>query len=296
MSAEMWLLSGKAKCAVQHNSDINHFVEKYPEVKYNTEYVRIWNTNNESGLCNQIMSLITGILVAIENKNKYVAVSTFSGQVKGNIFLPASEVFDFNIMNEFLKRYDITLIDGDGDIEKYTWNFNWICKANQSKFDEFTKYVRFQKKFYDLANSFIEKVGSKYNCVHLRVECDIIKHYAQYFIKDTEYVIDTLNTKYQGSIIKNISTDLPIVILCAEKDNSVMQYLRNNNYRIVLCEKVLEGREMNAIVDLIIGANTSGTFISNYNNKLLRGSSFSYTILNFIQSSNTVICDTWLDT
>ena len=296
MSAEWWVLSGRARCAVQHNSGINHFMEKYPEVKYNTEYVRINNPDNRSGLCNQIMSLISGILVAIENKKKYVAVDRFNTQINESALIPASEVFDFNTMNEFLKRYDITLIDGDGDIQKYVWRFNWIYKKNQSKFDEFTKHIRFQKRFYDLANSFIEKIGSHYNCVHLRVEEDVVNHIVSHYNKNKEYVIQMLHDKYVESITKNLSTDLPIVMLCAEKDNSVMQHLRNNNYKIILCEKVLEGREMNAIVDLIIGSKTSGTFIGNYDTEVLRGSSFSYTILNCVDSCKTLLCDTWSHT
>jgi len=290
MSAEWWLLTGRGSYKEQHNAHIDHFIDRYPEIKYNTEYVGLFNTDNKSGLCNQIMSLISGIWVAIKNKKRYVVVGRFSNQINGNSFIPACEVFDFDLMNTFLKKYDIILVDGGSNVYNYEWRFDWIYRHNKDKFEEFTQYIRFQKRFYDLANSFIKTIGSSYNCVHLRVEDDVVSHVVSYYNKNKEDVINELHTIYVESITKNISTDLPIVILCGDKNNSVIQYLRNNNYKLLQCEKLLEGRELNAIVDLIIGASTTESFISNYNAENMIGSSFSYTILQLLNNCKTIFC------
>lgn len=290
MSAEWWLLTGRGSYKEQHNAHIDHFIDRYPEIKYNTEYVGLFNTDNKTGLCNQIMSLISGIWVAIENKKRYVVVGRFSKQINGNSFIPACEVFDFDLMNTFLKKYDIILVDGGSNVYNYEWRFDWIYRHNKDKFEEFTQYIRFQKRFYDLANSFIKTIGTSYNCVHLRVEDDVVDHIVSYYNKNKEDVINQLHTIYVESITKNMSTDLPLVILCGDKNNSVIQYLRNNNYKLLQCEKLLEGRELNAIVDLIIGASTTESFISNYNAENMIGSSFSYTILQLLNNCKTIFC------
>jgi hypothetical protein len=46
---------------------------------------------------------------------------------------------------------------------------------------------------------------------------------------------------------------------------------------------VLKGREVNAIVDLILGWQTTNHFIGNFNNELLRRSSFSYSIIQLLK-------------
>jgi GR25 family glycosyltransferase involved in LPS biosynthesis len=290
MSAEWWLLTGRGSYKEQHNANIDHFIDRYPEIKYNTEYVGLFNTDNKTGLCNQMMSLISGIWVAIENKKRYVVVGRFSNQINGNSFIPACEVFDFDLMNTFLKKYDIILVDGGSNVYNYQWRFDWIYRHNKDKFEEFTQYIRFQKRFYDLANSFIKTIGTSYNCVHLRVEDDVVDHIVNYYNKNKEDVINQLHTIYVESITKNMSTDLPLVVLCGDKDNSVIQYLHNNNYKVLQCEKLLEGRELNAIVDLIIGASTTELFISNYDAENMAGSSFSYTILQWLNNCKTIFC------
>ena len=54
--------------------------------------------------------------------------------------------------------------------------------------------------------------------------------------------------------------------------NRVINFLKEHNYNYMFCEKFFEGREKNAIVDLLVAKNCNNIFIGN------DCSSFSYYI------------------
>jgi hypothetical protein len=121
MSAEWWLHSSSVKPvkAILWNSGKNHFYEVYPQKEYTKvnydkseiEYISICNPDRKSGLCNQIMSLISGILSAIKSKKKLVLVDNFSTDINNGSMIQSSKIFDFSRMNKDLSKYNIQVMD-----------------------------------------------------------------------------------------------------------------------------------------------------------------------------------------
>ena len=69
------------------------------------------------------------------------------------------------------------------------------------------------------------------------------------------------------------------IILSYSNNNKVINYLSINNYKYTFIPKKLYlGREMNALIDLLISKNCNNLFIGNFNMNGLNGSSFSYLI------------------
>ena len=65
-------------------------------------------TLENNGLCEQVFSLINSILLAKEENKKVIILHSFKNE---NIPLPCSEVFDIDKLNNFLKQYDIIVVD-----------------------------------------------------------------------------------------------------------------------------------------------------------------------------------------
>ena len=65
-----------------------------------------------AGFTNQIIALITGIIQAYARGEKVLVVDDFLNDINDTIYTPASEIFDLEKMNVFLKeKYDIIIID-----------------------------------------------------------------------------------------------------------------------------------------------------------------------------------------
>ena len=65
-------------------------------------------TLENNGLTEQVLSLINSILNAKEHNKKVVILHSFKNE---NIHIPCSEVFELEVLNNFLKPYDILVID-----------------------------------------------------------------------------------------------------------------------------------------------------------------------------------------
>jgi hypothetical protein len=68
--------------------------------------------NNQVGFCNQLYSTIGTCIYAYENKIKTIYLSQFLKEIGSNDYCNVSEIYDLPKTNEFLKKYDLTLIDG----------------------------------------------------------------------------------------------------------------------------------------------------------------------------------------
>jgi hypothetical protein len=292
MSAEWWVLSKPVKKVSLWQSGKNHFHERYHMGEYekpaytNTEieYISICHPDGKSGLCNQLMSLISGILWSIKNNKRIVAVDKISLDINTNNKVPSGQIFDFNSMNIFLTKYNIKLIDAyeinhNNSNVKFNYRFNWISNSVKDAFQEFTKYIRFNKKYCDLASNAISVLGPIFNTIHIRTEDDAINHWSKQNSMTKEEFKCNLESIYINHINLHFDKSVPVLVLTYDTNSVIIKYLADNGYIYKCLDKLLEGREHNAIVDLICASYTKGIFIGNFNETLLRGSSFSYSIL-----------------
>ena len=167
----------------------------------------------------------------------------------------------------------------------FLFQFDWICDFNQHVFNEFTKYLRFNSKYITLADTFLNGIQGTTHVVHIRNEEDALDHWYKQNGMDRETFKKTLELKYISLIEQYIPKQVHIIILTYNTDSSIIKYLNSNNYKFSFTNKNLEGREANALVDLIIGSRAKGVFIGNFNPHRLRGSSFSYTLLQMMDSN-----------
>jgi cell division protein FtsL len=168
----------------------------------------------------------------------------------------------------------------------FTYKFNWINAETKPRYNEFIKYVRFNKPFYDVAETYLVDMKDKpLNSIHIRNESDAIVHWSEKNNMTQEEFQRTIEAKYIELIKTNLSKEDTIFVLTYNTDSVIIKYLRENGYKFMMSEKNQEGREINAIIDLILGSKTTGTFIGTYNPVAMRGSSFSYVISQMMPAS-----------
>jgi len=166
----------------------------------------------------------------------------------------------------------------------FSFEFNWIYEYNQHAFNEFTKYLRFSSTYTSVADLFLSRIQKNTHVVHIRNEDDALDWWSKQNGMNIETFKNTLELKYISLIEQHIPKDDHIILLTYKTDSSIIKYLNSNTYSFSFTTKSLEGREANALVDLIIGSRANGVFIGNFNPNRLRGSSFSYTILQMMDS------------
>jgi hypothetical protein len=161
----------------------------------------------------------------------------------------------------------------------FTYKFDWMTTQTRPRFNEFIKCTRFTKGYYDVADTYIDTSKDyKLNTIHVRNESDAISHWSTFNGVNKEDFAKILDAKYIHLIKTELSKETMIFVLTYDTDSNVIKYLRENGYKFMTSRKDQDGRELNAIVDLIIGSRTNGTFVGTYNPITTKGSSFSYVI------------------
>ena len=261
-------------------------------------FLKIYNSN--SGLCNQLYSLIACICVCIKEGKNIIFVSDFLKSIDSNNICPIAEVIDIENINIFLIKYNIRLVDQNYiDNERISLNninfiniLNWDILYNYKElFISFLKELKFSKKinevFYLQTNKYINNSKySKINVIHLRIENDAINHWSK--INNLTYLDykDILSKKYIEYIEKYMEKNDFIFVLTSEIDNNVINYLIKNNYNYKVTEKQFYNeRELNAIIDFLVGKLCNNIFIGCGN------STFTQCIIKCINNVKNILFD-----
>lgn len=223
--------------------------------------------NNSTGLCNQLFHFINTINF---NQNTKIYFDFFSKDYRSGDLLKLSDILDLKKMKD-LNNWDINdLIDFPGG-ELRVFKIGFVFQTYHSYNDNFiniTKNIIFNSKYESLAKKVIEIIGidnEEINLVHLRIDADAEDHISRHLSKDKfqEYL-----ESYKNNIFNNCSTDKKLVLLLEDVEHPLVKEL-STKYNIVYFTKqmiletynsmyndnVLEGREMYALVDLLIGKN-----------------------------------------
>jgi hypothetical protein len=67
----------------------------------------------DSGLCNQLYSLITGICYCIDNKINILFINKFYKSINTQNYCNISEILDIDYLNSYLSQYSIFLVDSN---------------------------------------------------------------------------------------------------------------------------------------------------------------------------------------
>jgi hypothetical protein len=180
--------------------------------------------------------------------------------------------------------------------DNFLYRFEWINYLDRDMFDNILKNIAYNKYFLELKDNFINEMklntNDKINVIHLRVEHDAIIHWAKKNkMSDTDFK-EYIENKYIKIIEDHVDKNDMNIILSYCTQNKVIDYLELNNYKYSFINKKLYlGREINAMIDLLISENCNNIFIGNFNMKRLNGSTFSYFISQKINNVKMIFVD-----
>jgi hypothetical protein len=165
---------------------------------------------------------------------------------------------------------------------QYNYTFAWINSINRTNFDYILKNICFNSKFMKINQDFKE---DKINVLHLRIENDAINHWSKQNKMSPTFFQTYIEDKYIVLIQKHVLQTDANIILTYSENNRVIDYLKNNNYKYYISKKSPGlGREVNAISDLLMSEKCNNLFIGGFNIEKLNGSTFSYCILQKMNS------------
>jgi hypothetical protein len=200
------------------------------------------------------------------NINDYIIEEIYDEYLTKNI------VIDFNSQNNFL-----------------LWS---IDKFNDNMFEKILLNIKYVDDFIIKANSFTNtlNLNNKMNVIHLRLEDDAIKHWSrQNNMTYNDYKL-YLENKYINIIKKYTLESQDNILLCSDSSNSVIDFMKNNNYSFKLITKFFDDREKNAIIELLVSRCCNNIYIGNFNIKNLNGSTFSYYVGKNMKEDVMKIC------
>ena len=254
------------------------------QVKIENSY-KIIISQDFTGLCNQLWSVISGIIMCIKDGKRVLLIDKFLLNVHTNSYCSIGKILCLPSMNIFLQKYNIVLVDGVHINERNTPGlkvlkpFDWKIvtdPANDSIKNELYQNIRFVSSIVAPALKFVNdsqnnrKKGT-INVIHLRIEQDWLDHVSSGRNPRVSpaVIANQIAKKYIDLIQKHIQRDELTFILTGSSNNQVVDYLRNNKYTYFIFPKITPYREMNAAMDMVIGKQCNHVFIG------CGGSSFS---------------------
>jgi hypothetical protein len=251
-----------------------------------------------NGLCNQLLSLVSGILHCVKKKKQILVIDKFLTQINSNSYCSISNVFDLVLINEYLKKYNLNIIDGfninSSAFHPISWTVIELAKKHNNKvlesfIDEIYQNLYFNIHLVNHSIDFITKnipdyKNKKINVLHVRIEEDGIQHWSRMNNMNTTTFKKTLIDKYINLINDNLKKEDITIILSGLVKNEVVDYMKNNGYNVMFIDKKFDitksTREINAIIDLIIGKYCNNVFIG------CDGSTFSELLYKTISDIN----------
>lgn len=252
-----------------------------------------------AGLTNQLFALANGVL-AKKNSNILV-IDSFLSCIETGSLCRISDVIDLErtskLINQIPSLEKIKLVDRlDANCEKFPHNiffgaksdFGWYNQRNEQVFLKILNSIVFSQKILDIASHLIEKLElHDVNVMQLRVEDDGIKHWASQNRLSQDAFRVKLYQKYRHSFQQFFSGELKTLVLTGAcnkipeifadypeaKFISVSQELKTS-----LLESNLgySGRELRALIDLLLGIKCGVNFLGCHSYQFSRGSSFGW--------------------
>ena len=283
----------------------------------NVFFLKLVRENN-NGLCNQLLSLVSAILFCIRAKKELLVVDKFLTEINTNSYCSISQVFNLIEINKYLNKYNLKIADGfninSSAFRPISWDIITLAKKHNNTrllafIDEIYSNLYFSKYLMNYASNFIidklnyipdvcdesdhteiehsdiehaniEYTNKKINVIHLRIEDDAIDHWSNQNNMNQQVFKRILTVKYIELVKNYIQKEDITVILTGDINNDVVQFMKENEYNIMFIDKKFNSnqpaRELNAIVDLIVGRYCNNVFIG------CDGSTFSELLLKYI--------------
>jgi hypothetical protein len=262
----------------------------------NVLYLQLARESN-NGLCNQLLSLVSGILFCIRTKKELLIVDKFLTEINTNSYCSITQVLNLIEINKYLNRYNLNIIDGfnihSSAFRPISWEVITLAKKQNNYrlmafINEIYNNIFFSKYLMEYSRKFINEnfsdVNKKINVIHVRLEDDAIDHWSKQNNMSSDKFKQLLIVKYIELIKTNIKKEDITLILSGNINNEVVYYMKINEYNIKFIDKKFSnaqhGRELNAVIDLILGKCCNNIFIG------CDGSTFSELLTTYIQDTN----------
>jgi hypothetical protein len=182
------------------------------------------------------------------------------------IYFDDNKPIRVNIKNLSLCHYN--------DWSGIPFNMHWY--DTYPEFDGIFNFIKFHPRLVQMARTITSQLDhtNKINVCHLRVEDDAITHWSKMnnmSPEDFQRRLFDLYRKYVATIPKSEQ----LIILTYDTNHKLVQEFKLTHTVYTFKHEVV-GREVHAILDLLIGSECTGTFIGCHNLELKRGSTFSY--------------------
>ncbi len=241
-----------------------------------------------TGLCNQLFALANGILQAKRLRHTTALVGPFSPEVNRIERIPVTTVID---LDQTGRNVGIKLISGDS---QGRCTFDWYNRHSEPEFVSILQSIIFQPILYEVAEELCQgyiDLTKPIHVVHFRTEQDGIHHWSQMNKMTQDVFQGKLHSQYRKAI-KHIPAGEQIVALTYDTDNPLLDELKNTHKVVILNTREIvkervghSGRELCAIIDLLVGLKCTGTFVGCHNFQLKRGSTFSYVLWKLMSKS-----------
>ena len=314
-------LSSFCKDALQNQSDIfcpvreildldymNNYLKQYNIMLISQEDIQLELIKIEYGLRNISVIDVTEVLkpYCIRDKrliiNDTIELNNICGDplpnIKKILYIKYKvNRFDFQIeIDEFCGKVNQTVdIDFNNVDNKYNSTYlNTLtqqAKNNQHLVKEILNNLTFTDFLNNTTISVVDSIKKSYNTInvlHMRNEDDAIEFFSRINNMDQNIFKNVLIDKYISLIQKYIvaKENSVIIILSGNPTGPVIDYLIENKYNYYVMNKtIFNHREINAIIDLLIGKTCNNVFIGNYNPHTLYGSTFSHLLSCIISNS-----------
>jgi hypothetical protein len=270
---------------------------------------------NGSGLCNQLFRVINMISLLRDDFNVYFDL--FCKDIMTGEMIELSSILELEEMRDKFgyKIYDITQLN-DSKFEVYENGYVFMLYDRDKKaFEKIVRDLIWSKKYESLSKRVIldkNLENKEVNLVHLRIDKDFKTHimgnrgdvntdYSSEFWKNRELAYHEIIDRYRKEIYNNCDKSITLVILMDDVDHDFVQELKKD-YKVIFFERQevlkhesdVSGREVFALVDLLIGKNLNVNNFIGFENQLplidgnKHSSSFSI-ILKYLTNAKKII-------
>ncbi len=253
---------------------------QYLELRY-VEISRLQNM----GLCNQLYTLVAAILICQQQKVPLLFVGPFHLEVNSKFYAGIGRILDLDAINNYIRpKYKVGVFDVKTYSYKYTASYfknpkkelalysinqsivECVKLINTKEGNDILNNLYFQKNLVDVPMKFINenKVDfdmSKLQVIHLRNEYDALVHWSQLNKMTVNEFYCKLCEKYIMLMERHINKEDPLIFITGRVDSQVFEHAKNKNYKFIYFTKTSKYREINALMDLILGKMCAKVFI-----------------------------------
>ena len=176
------------------------------------------------------------------------------------------------------------------------------AKEMKPVFDTFLRLLQYQERFSIEANAFMQMIrferkitatpAEKINVFHARNEMDAMTHWAQINNMTVEQYLMAYENKFLSMVRKHTEKeDVNIILTSLVENNNIIDTLKEEGYVVYVRPNIEDiGREMNGIIDLLLGKFCTNCLLGNFHHlsssgkKSIGGSTFSFVLYNQLEA------------